>query len=257
MIDNIKFGIKINTDEFHLLPEIYENQDIIDFIEVLIPPEFTREDLTIIRDFKLPYSIHFPHLKQDIDFGNSKKAPYNQKFIEKVNALKKTFDQLRPFCYIVHPESGNLAMSVENIRQLQVKPLAIENMPYKFSSGGNRLAHVPETIRPYFEKMPDIEFCLDLNHAVKTAISESLDYIELIKRFMKLKKPIHFHIADGDLNSEYDDHLAIGEGNYDISALKNILYEFGSVVQLTFETPRINKDNIGDDLKNMEAFIES
>ena len=35
MIENIKFGIKINTDEFHLLPEIYENQDVIDFIEVL------------------------------------------------------------------------------------------------------------------------------------------------------------------------------------------------------------------------------
>jgi hypothetical protein len=256
MIDNIKFGIKINTDEFHLLPEIYDNQDIIDFIEVIIPPDFSRDDLTIIRDFKLPYSIHFPHLKQNIDFGNSKQAGYNQKFIKKVNAHKKTFDQLQPFCYIVHPESGNLEMSVENIRQLHIKPLAIENMPYKISSGGNRLAHVPETIGPYFEKIPDIEFCLDLNHAVKTAISESLDYIELIKRFMMLKKPIHFHIADGDVNSEYDEHLGIGRGNYNISALKNILYEFGSVVHLTFETPRINKQSIEDDLRNMKAFIK-
>ena len=257
MIDNIKFGIKINTGEFHLLPEIYDNQDVINFIEVLIPPEFTRNDLAIIRDFNLPYCIHFPHLKHNIDFGNSKQAGYNQKFIEKINAHKKSFDQLQAFCYIVHPESGNVEMSIENIRKLQIKPLAIENMPYKFSSGGNRLAHVPETIRPYFEKMPDIEFCLDLNHAVKTAISESLEYIELIKRFMKLKKPIHFHIADGDMNSEYDDHLAIGRGNYDIPRIKRLLLNFESTVYLTFETPRINKDHIEDDLINMKMFMES
>ena len=257
MIDNIKFGIKINTDEFHLLPEIYDNQDVIDFIEVLIPPGFSLNDFAIIRDFKLPYSIHFPHLKQNIDFGNSKQAGYNQKFIEKVNAHKKTFDQLRPLCYIVHPESGDVEMSVENIRKLQIKPLAIENMPYKFSSWGNRLAHVPETIRPYFEKIPDIEFCLDLNHAVKTAISESLDYIELIKRFIKLKKPIQFHIADGDVKSEYDEHLAIGRGNYDIPRIKSLLLNFESNVYLTFETPRTNKDHIEDDLINMKMFMES
>jgi hypothetical protein len=257
MIDNIKFGIKINTDEFHLLPEIYENQDVIDFIEVLIPPEFTREDLTIIRDFELPYSIHFPHLKENIDFGNSKQIGYNQKFIEKVNAHKKIFDQLHPLCYIVHPESGNVEMSIENIRKLQIKPLAIENMPYKFRSGGNRLAHIPETIKPYFDNVPDIEFCFDLNHAVKTAIAESLDYIKLIKGFMKLKKPIHFHIADGDTSSEYDDHLPIGKGNYDISGLKNLLLKFDANVYLTFETPRFNKENIMDDLLNMKMFMEA
>ena len=152
MIDNIKFGIKIYTNEFHLLPEIYENQDLIDFIEVLIPPDFTHDELEIIREFKLPYSIHFPHLKENIDFGNSKQAGYNQKFIERINALSKIFNQLQPLCYIVHPESGNIEMSIENIKQLQIKPLAIENMPYKFLSGEYRLAHVPEAIEPFFDR---------------------------------------------------------------------------------------------------------
>ena len=154
MIDNIKFGIKIRTDEFYLLPEIYENQDVIDFIEVLISPDFTNDELVIIKNFPLPYSIHFPHLGKSIDFGNAKQAGYTQKFIERINFHKKTFDQLRPLCYIVHPESGDVELSVENIKKLPVKPLAIENMPYKFASGGYRLAHIPEDIMLFFEKIP-------------------------------------------------------------------------------------------------------
>ena len=256
MINNIKLGIKIRTHEFHLLPEIYENQDIIDFIEVLITPNFTNDELTVIKNLKLPYSIHLPHLTEDIDFGNAKQAGYTQKFIERVIFHKNKFDQMRPLCYIIHPESGDVELSVENIKKLQVKPLAIENMPYKFIAGGYRLAHIPEAINPYFKYLPHVEFCLDLNHAVKTAVCLSLDYLELIKNFMKLKKPIHFHIADGDVNSLFDEHLAIGKGNYDISGLKSLLYGVDSIVYLTFETPRINKDNIEDDLRNMKAFIK-
>jgi len=257
MINNIKFGIKIKTQEFHLLPEIYENLDKIDFIEVLISPYYTFDELEVIKNFKLPYSIHFPHLTEKIDFGNAQQEQFNQKFLEKFNSSKKLFDQLSPLCYIIHPESGDVQLSIKNIKRLRIKPLAIENMPYKFASGGTRLAHVPEAINPFFENIPGLEFCLDLNHAVKTAVCESLDYIELIEEFIKLKNPIHFHIADGNLSSEFDEHLAIGKGNYDISRIKNILLDIKSIVNLTFETPRRNTDNISDDLNNIKAFIES
>ena len=257
MINNIKLGIKIRPLEFNLLPEIYENQDVIDFIEVLISPDFTIDDLEAIKNFKLPYSIHLPHLTEKIDYGNAKQAQYNQEFIERINFYKTTFDQLRPLCYIVHPESGDVQLSVENIKKLHVKPLAVENMPYKFKAGGNRLGHIPEAIDPYFKKIPELEFCLDLNHAVKTAICQSLDYLELIKNFIKLKRPIHFHIADGSLSSEFDEHLAIGEGDYDIPGIKSLLYDIDSTVYLTFETPRINNEDITDDLRYMKSFIES
>ena len=257
MIDNIKLGIKLKPPEFNLLPEIYENQDIIDFIEVLISPDFTVNELVAIKNFKLPYSIHFPHLGEKIDFGNVKQTRYNQEFIERVNSHRNLFDQLRPLCYIMHPESQDVKLSIENIKKLIVKPLAIENMPYKFKTGGYRLAHDPEAIKLYFEALPELEFCLDLNHVVKTAICQSLNYLELIKNFITLKKPIHFHIADGNLSSEYDEHLAIGQGNYDISTIKSILLDIESIVFLTFETPRINKESIEDDLRNMKELIKA
>jgi sugar phosphate isomerase/epimerase len=256
MIDNIKLGIKLKTNEFNLLPEIYENQDLVDFIEVLIPPDFTSDDLITIKNFNLPYSIHFPHFTKKIDFGNAKQSRYNQKLIERVNSFENMFDQLRPLCYIVHPESGDIQLSMENIKKLRIKPLAIENMPYKFKAGGYRLAHDPKALEPYFDKKSALELCLDLNHVIKTAICLSLDYIELIKKFIMLKNPIHFHIADGNLNSEFDEHLGIGEGNYDIHGIKRILLDIETPLYLTFETPRINKENIEDDLTNMRAFIE-
>ena len=257
MIDNIKFGIKIKANEFHLLPTIYDNREIIDFIEVLIRPDFAVDDLVTINKFILPYSIHFPHLTNNIDFGNIKHAHYNQEFIERIRSNKKIFDSLTPLCYIVHPESGDVQLSISNLKKLKVKPLALENMPYKFETGGYRLAHTAEAIKPFFNAMPDLELCLDLNHAIKTAVCTSLDSIEVIKNFIKIKKPLHFHIADGNMNSQFDEHLSIGEGSYDISKIKALLLDLDSDVYLTFETPRLNKIGIEDDLKNIRAFIES
>lgn len=256
MIGNINLGIKIKTNEFYLLPEIFANKNIIDFIEVLFSHDFTIDDLNVIKSFKLPYSIHFPHRTEKIDFGSAHQASHNQKFIERINSHKKMFDQLNPLCYIVHPESGDAQLSISNIKKLLVKPLAVENMPYKFNDGGYRLAQDPDSIKPYFDNIPDLKFCLDLNHAVKTAICMSLDYIELIKKFIKFKTPILFHIADGNLSSEFDEHLSIGEGDYDIHRIKKILLEMKEIGYLTFETPRINKDNIEDDLRNIKTFIK-
>jgi len=61
MIKNIKIGIKISTDNINLLSEIYANQGIIDFIEVILNPKFELQDIYAIKKFKLPYAIHLPN----------------------------------------------------------------------------------------------------------------------------------------------------------------------------------------------------
>ena len=73
MLNNIKFGIKISINNFDMLPDIYNNRHLIDFIEILLNPDYKIEDIEIIKKLKIPYAIHFPNSNNGIDLGDIKK----------------------------------------------------------------------------------------------------------------------------------------------------------------------------------------
>lgn len=254
MLNNIKFGIKISIQNFDFLPDIYSNLNFFDFIEIILMPDFTTNDITKIQNLKLPFAIHIPNTNYGIDFGDIKKNVNNIDFINKINQFK---DDLNPICYIVHPESGDIELSIENIKKLDVKPIALENMPLKSLLGGDLLGYDPEGLIEYFNRIMDLEFCFDLNHAIKAAISKNIDYIDFIKKFLKFKKPIIFHISGGNLDLEVDEHLHLDEGQYNLAEIKKILLNYNSIVNLTFETPRNYERRIKDDIKNIKFFIRS
>ena len=91
-------------------------------------------------------------------------------------------------------------------------------------------------------------FCLDLNHAIKASISMGVDYKVFILDFLKLT-PKLFHISDGKLNNYKDEHLAIGEGDYDFQFLNNCIEKNKSHL-VTLETPRKNLYSLSEDLIN-------
>lgn len=254
MKNNIRTGIKISTRNFNLLPFIYSNRDIIDYIEIILMPEFSFDDIKTIQNLKMKYAIHVPNSNYGIDFGNIDKNDKNLEYIDKINSY---WDKLEPFCYIIHPESGDLELSITNIKKLKVKPIAIENMPLKSPFGGNLLGYDPNSLLKYFEKIPDLKFCFDLGHAIKTAISKKIDYLDFIKDFLLFKRPIIFHISGGNLDNEFDDHLHLDEGQFDISEIRKILLDYGFKVYLSFETPRNYEKKIDDDLKNIKTFLKS
>lgn len=257
MIKNIKFGIKIAIINFDFLPDIYENNNLIDYIEVIIHPEFKPEDIDVIKSLKMPYAVHLPNSNNGIDLGDINKNKKNLEFIEKVNSYKKKFDDLNPICYIIHPESGDVNLSIENLKKFRIKPIAIENMPIKGIYGGELIGFSPDTLRIYFERISDLDFCFDINHAIKAAISMNKDYIKFIKEFLIFKTPKIFHISGGNLNIEIDEHLSLHEGQYNLADIKKILLNYDSIVNLTFETHRNYENKIKDDLKNMDLFIKS
>lgn len=254
MIKNIKIGIKIATKNLEFIPEIYTNHKLIDYIEIIIMPDFTSNDIYIIKDLKIPYAVHIPNINYGINFGDFNKNDNNIKYINKINQFK---DVLSPFCCIVHPESGDLDLSIANINKLKFKPIALENMTLKSLFGGTLLGYDPETLKLYFKRIKDLEFCLDINHAIKTAISKNIDYLEFIKKLLSFRKPIIFHISGGSLNKEVDEHLPLIESQYNLTEIKKILLNYGNIVNLTFETPRNYKNKIEDDLKNIKIFIKS
>jgi len=254
MIKNILFGVKISTNNFDLLSEIYANLELIDFIEVILDPEFSVRDIYKIKDLQIPYVIHLPNSNNGIDFGYLNNNDNNNSLIKRVNQNLVHFNKLTPICYILHPESGNIDLSIQNIKRLKIAPLAMENMPFKGIHGRNLLGYDPNSLKIYFEKIKNLEFCFDLNHAIKAAISMKKDYLAVIKEFLKFKKPILFHISGGNLDIEIDEHLAIDEGQYNITKIKEILLNYKNNIKLTFETPRNYEKKIDDDLKNMEFF---
>jgi len=254
MINNIKIGIKLSTKNFELLPYIYSNQNLIDFIEVILIPEFTPNDIEVIKNLQLPYAIHIANVNYGIDFGDINKNKANIEYINKLNNFKSELDAL---CYILHPESGDIELSIKNIKKLKIKPLALENMPLKGIFGKNLLASDPELMKPFFQKIPYLEFCFDINHAIKAAISKKLEYLLFINKFLKFKNPIIMHIAGGNLNSEFDEHLPLDKSQYDLIKIKRILLNYNSIINLTFETPRNYDRNIEDDLRNFEIFIKT
>ena len=254
MIQNINIGIKISTKNFNLLPEIYLNDDIIDFIEIILDPEFTTKDIRIIKSLELPYAIHFPNSNNGIDFGDLTKNRENIEFIDRINQYKNKLSDLKPICYIIHPESGDIELSIVNIQKLQMEPLALENMPRLGIHGEKMLGYDANSLNKYFKCIEQLKFCFDINHAIKAAISMKRDYLLFVKEFLEFKKPILFHISGGNLNIETDEHLALDEGQYNLSKIKKILLNYKHNVNLTFETPRNYEKKINDDLKYIEFF---
>ena len=120
MFKNIKFGIKISTQNFDLLPDIYQNKDMLDFIEIILMPDFDIEDIKIIADLRLPYAIHLPHSNQGIDFGNLNYKDKTNLLIAKINNYSNKFKKLTPICYVVHPESGDIELSITNIKNTNI-----------------------------------------------------------------------------------------------------------------------------------------
>jgi len=253
MIKNIKLGVKIATRNFDFIPQIYSNKHIIDYIEIILLSEFTSEDIEVICNLEMPYALHIPNIFNGIDFGDISNNEKNLEYIEKLNQFSK---DLNPICAIIHGETGDIDLSIQNIKKLKVKPLAIENMPFKSLVEAELLGIDIKGLKKYFEEIPDLEFCLDLNHAIKTSISKKIDYTTCFKKFLNFKDPIVFHISGGKLTNEFDEHLSLEESEYDLSRIKEILFDYGKLVNLTFETPRDYEKGIENDLKNMEIFIK-
>ncbi len=78
-------------------------------------------------------------------------------------------------------------------------------------------------------------------------------YGSLIKEFMDLA-PCIFHIADGFQEIHYDEHLAVGEGDYDMKALMDLISSIDPI-RLTLETPRTSLEDDLINLRKIQSLI--
>lgn len=253
----INFGIKISLIDINFISKIYDYPDLIKFIEIILIPEFTSKDIDIIKNLKIPYALHLSNSNNGIDMGNINYQKNTLEYIEKINHFSEELNELNPICYIIHPESGDINLSIKNIEKINLSPLAIENMPFKSIFGGQCLGYNPETLKLYFDNIQDLLFCFDINHAIKAAISFEINYIDFIKNFLKFKKPIIFHISGSTLSTEIDEHLHLNKSEYNLMEIKQILLDYNSIINLTFEVPKDNEKGVIADIDNMNYFLNS
>lgn len=241
----INFGLKLwstNTTLIGKAQELIEN-DYFDYIELTYIP---KSNIDPFLDKEIEYLIHLPTDRHGVNIGNLDDFQENLEIVKK--GLKWA-DQLNARYAILHPGYGNLQDVMTFLNEIEDERILIENMPVKGLNRESMLGYSRKELSKL--KNEKFGFCLDLNHAIKAAISLNKDYKEFIREFMKLE-PQMFHMADGKLNFERDEHLHIGEGAYDWDFLIDIIKNSNSKY-VTLETPR---ETLDDDIKNLKKIKE-
>lgn len=260
-MNNIKFGLKLWSINYNLLDEARKliKEGIFHYIELMPVPD---TKISPFQKIKVPYIIHIASDKYGVNIADKKKQPFN---LEALNQSIKWADILGAEYLILHPGFGSKKNALEFLERIDDKPrtfsdlervrgkrILIENVPKKGMNDEKLLGFSPEQIKGL--RGNRFGFCLDLNHAIKAAVSLKKDYKKYIKEFLKIK-PQMFHISDGNLDQEKDEHLSLGKGGYDLAWIKNMLIKIGQKrdIYLVFETPK-NKDNLKKDIENINYF---
>jgi endonuclease IV len=237
----IEIGLKLWSTNTTVLPQAEEliSKGIFQFIELTPVPNTNIESFLKI---KVPYVIHGSIDKFGFNFADKKKQDVNKKriveCIDWVNALKAKY------C-VIHPGYGFFNDVLDFLGLFDDPRILVENMPMIGLGDESMVGFSPEQIKQL--KGEKFGFCLDLNHAIKASISLGVDYRVMIKDFLKLT-PELFHISDGNLSNYKDEHLAIGEGDYDF----DFLCECVNSSMVTLETPRKNLNSLNEDIVNFK-----
>ena len=239
----MKYGLKIwstNTDlidqAVHLIDE-----KVFDYIELFVIPDSEIKPFLI----DIPYIIHIPHDKFGVNIGDPTAKEYS---LQKINESIIWANQLNAKYLILHVGYGSMQHATDCLRELSDRRLLIENMP-KMGLGGEALIghshwEIGELIRDV-----DAGLCLDFGHAIKASVSLGMNYKEYVKGFMDFEPKV-FHVSDGMLNKEHDEHLNIGEGEYDFEYLLGLIKNCNSTF-VTVETPRVNQQSLQEDVRNV------
>lgn len=245
-MNGINFGLKLWSKNYNLLGEAKRliEKRIFHYIELMVLPD---SNIVHFQKIKVPYIIHIPSENWGVNIADKNKEKFN---LEAISECMKWADLLGAKYLVLHPGFGEIERAKNFLKKIKDSRILIENVPKVGINNEKMIGYTPEQIKTLMGSK--FGFCLDLNHAIKAATSLKEDYQDYIKDFLKLK-PKMFHIADGTLKEEKDEHLAIGSGGYDFRFLISCL---DKDTYLTLETPRNNLNSFREDLGNLQKLKE-
>ena len=248
---NINFGLKITGNNKKLLAEAVKliEKSVFEYIELIITPNFNLNSNLINMLSNVKLIIHAPHENYGVDIGKIDRKNFTIKMIKKsLEWMKK----LNAEYLVIHCGTGDLEVAKKNLRLFEEYKdmVLLENMPAVGINSERCLGYDIESFKKL--NIPNFGLCLDFGHAIKASLSLNRNYIGVISDFMTFK-PKMFHISDGKLDKEADEHLNIGDGEYDFVFIKEMIQKSESKF-VTLETPRYCQSSLEDDIRNLKFF---
>ena len=238
----MKFGLKlwsINLDLIDRAVHLIDDK-VFDYIELMMIPDSKIKPFLI----DVPYIIHTPHEKFGVNIGDHAAKKYS---IQNIKESIVWADRLNAKHLILHAGYGSMQHATDLLLEVSDSRLLIENMPKVGLGGEAMIGYSPDQIKELIGDS-DMGLCLDFGHAVKAAVSFGVDYKEYVMGFMELEPKV-FHMSDGMLSGERDEHLDIGNGEYDFGFFMRCAEKNNSAL-VTLETPRTNK-SLDEDMENL------
>lgn len=238
----MEFGLKLwstNSDLMLKAKELIEN-NVFQYIELMPIPD---TEITPFMEAGIPYVIHITTETYGLNIADKEKKIFNLKTI---NNCIEWADKLNAKQLILHPGFGLIDDAINYLKDITDKRILIENMPKIGLNNEDMIGYTSEQIKELMDNK--FGFCLDFGHAIKASVSLNRDYRDFLLEFMRLK-PDMFHLSDGDTRNEKDEHLPLGDGNFDITYIMKCIKESESK-KVTLETPRHN-NSFNEDLTNI------
>lgn len=255
-MNQYKYGLKLwsNNEGYVESAEILYKSKVYDYIELYVLPGTYDKYLNMWRRLGIPFMIHCAHSLHGFNLAEKTKLKINQEIFSEAQAFCNELDSK----YIIfHPGvKGGLKECIRQIKLLKDPRLLLENKPNATIKGEICVGSVYSEVVDILNSC-GIGFCLDIPHAFYTAYQLKLDEYKYIEEMAGLQ-PAVVHIADGKVSPFHDEHLNIGQGDFDFKRIKKIISVSGAEY-ITLETCK-NSDELvdfSDDIKKIRDVIDS
>ncbi|MEM4259258.1 MAG: TIM barrel protein [Candidatus Pacearchaeota archaeon] len=238
----MKLGVKTFSDKNFL--KLFEKD--ADFFELMA---IETQNYDFVKEFSKPWVIHSQH--ERFGFNNADKHN-RENNLRSIRFAINLANRCKSDKIIVHPGINfNSDCSEEEfislIKYLNDKRLLVENLPIN-GFDKNCFGATPEDINQIIKKT-GVGFCLDINHAIETALVLKKDYITLLKDFIKLK-PAHYHLG-GQKLSGMKTHLSFNDSELNLKEILDLLPEDANI---TLEVTT-DKNKTAEDISIIKKFI--
>ncbi|MDR0581181.1 MAG: sugar phosphate isomerase/epimerase [Holosporaceae bacterium] len=246
-----KFGLKLwsaNTDYYFDEARCLRADGVFSYVELYVIPD-TLDTIWKWKTLDIPINLHCPHFMHGFNLAEQEKEEFNRTIY---NQVKRFADELNAGYIVFHGGvDGNIEETVRQLKAFHEPRALIENKPYKPRPevGGKMCRGSTVEEVEYILTEIGCGFCLDIGHVICSANSQKLDHWKYIEEFNKLE-PKAYHLTDNFDDQEYDQHLHIGDGNFDIERILSFMRKDSKV---TIETKKDYKDSLRDFEKDINA----
>jgi endonuclease IV len=241
----MELGLKLWSTNTDLVPKARAlvREGIFSYLEIAVVPGTNPNPFA---DTGIPCVIHAPADRFGIDIAQPARAGAAR---DALAECSRWADSLDAEHIILHPGSESLENAAAFLEGVTDTRVCIENMPRAGLGGEHLVGATSEELSVLLGGK--FGFCLDLNHAVKAAAAEGVEYHRFIRDLLTLS-PVMFHLADGHAAVLTDEHLPIGAGDYDMGFLMRCITD-NPQPWVTLETPRTALHSLDEDRRAAEA----